>query len=107
MLVPDVPSIPPTAREAGLRMGMLIQVNNIQRYVADNGHLPNDLGELGDSLVVVQYVPLGGDVFQLIGQTADISVDFTSTDPLADLIGDAIAIVSGSIPSTPEGGPSI
>ena len=88
-------------------MGMLIQVNNIQRYVAENGRLPDDLGELGDSPVVVRYLPLGGDVFQLIGQTADISVDFMSTDPLADLIGDAIAIVSGSIPSTPSGGPAI
>ena len=86
---------------------MLIQVSNIQRYVAENGRLPDDLGELDDNPVVVRYVPLGGDVFQLIGETADISVDFMSTDPLADLIGDAVVIVSGSTPSTPEGGPAI
>ena len=102
-LVPEVPSIPPAAREAGLRMVMLIQVNNIQRYVAENGRLPDDLGELGENPAVVRYVPLGGEVFQLIGQTADISVDFMSTDPLADLVGDAFAIVSG----TPQGGPAI
>jgi hypothetical protein len=106
-LIPEVPSIPPANQEAGLRMEMFIQVNHILRYVADNGRLPDDLGEVGDNPAALQYVPLSGNAFQLIGQTADISVDFMSTDPLADLVGDAIAIVSGSVSSTPGGRPAI
>ena len=106
-LVPEVPSIPPAAQEAGLRMEMLVQVNNIQRYLAENGRLPSDLGEVGDSPVEVRYEPLGGDVFRLSGQTGDVTVDFTSTEPLEDLIADAMAIVSGNVPSTPNGVPAI
>jgi hypothetical protein len=101
VLVPEVPSIPPTNQEAGLRMEMFIQVNNILRFVANNGRLPDDLGEVGESSVSGQYVPLGGNVFQLSGQTGDITVDFNSNDPVADLLGDAMAIVSGGMSPTP------
>ena len=88
-------------------MEMFIQFNNIQRYLAENGRLPTDLGEVGDSPVAVTYVPMGGNVFQLSGQSGDIMVDFNSTDPVEDLLGDAIAIVSGSLPSTPREAPAI
>ena len=88
-------------------MEMFIQVNHILRYVADNGRLPDDLGEVGDNPAALQYVPLGGDTFQLIGQTGDITVDFNSDDPVSDLLGDAMAIVSGGVSSTPGGRPAI
>ena len=107
VLIPEVPSIPPANQEAGLRMEMFIQVNHILRYVADNGRLPGDLGEVGESSVAVRYVPLDGNTFQLIGQTGDITVDFNSDDPVSDLLGDAMAIVSGGVSSTPEGRPAI
>ena len=42
-LQPVVPSISPANQEAGLRMEMFIQVNNINRYVSENGRLPGDL----------------------------------------------------------------
>lgn len=106
-LVPEVPSIPPANQEAGLRIEMSIQVNKILTYVAENGRLPNDLGEVGDSRVALRYVPLSGNVFQLSGQTGDITVDFNSNDPVSDLLGDAIAIVSGGVSSTPRGAPAI
>ena len=106
-LVPEVPSIPPANQEAGLRIEMSIKVNNILRFAADNGRLPNDLGELGDNPAALQYVPLGGNAFQLSGQTGDISVDFNSNDPVSDLLGDAISIVSGGVSPTPGERPAI
>ena len=106
-LVPEVPSIPPANQEAGLRIEMSIQVNNILRFAADNGRLPNDLVELGDNPAALQYVPLGGNAFQLSGQTGDITVDFNSNDPVSDLLGDAISIVSGRVSPTPGERPAI
>ena len=86
---------------------MYMQFNKIQQYVVENGRLPNDLGEVGDSPVALMYVPLSGNVFQLSGQSGNITVDFNSTDPIEDLLGDAIAIVSGILPSTPSEVPAI
>ena len=106
-LVPEVPSIPPANQEAGLRIEMSIQVNNILRYAADNGRLPNDLGEVGDNPAALQYVSLGGNAFQLTGQSGDIKVDFNSNDPVSDLLGDAMAIVSGAVSPTPREEPVI
>ncbi len=106
-LGPEAPTIPLANQEAGLRMEMFIQFNNIQRYMAENGRLPSNLGEVGDSPVALQYVPLGGNVFRLSGQSGDITVDFNSTDSVEDLLGDAMAIVSGGSPSAPREVPAI
>jgi hypothetical protein len=107
VLDPAVPPIPPVAQEAGLRLEMAIQVNNIRQYVAENGRLPNDLAEVTDGNVALRYVPLGGNLFRLSGQAGDVTVDFNSNEPVEELIGDAIAIVSGGAPSTPSGTPPI
>ena len=106
-LVPEVPTIPPANQEAGLRIEMSMQVNDILRFAADNGRLPNDLGEVGDNPAALQYVPLGGNAFQLSGQAGDVKVDFNSNDPVSELLGDAIAIVSGGVSPTPAGKPTI
>ena len=106
-LTPEQPTISPANQEAGLRVEMYMQFNKIQQYVVENGRLPNDLGEVGDSPVALKYVPLSGNVFQLIGQSGNITVDFNSTDPVEELLGDAIAIVSGILPSTPSEVPAI
>ncbi len=78
-ILPDVPSIPPADQEAGLRMEMFILAGDIEQYQAENGHLPKDLQEVGDSPDGVGYAALTGSVFRLRGQTADITVEFTST----------------------------
>ena len=80
-----------------------MQLTNIQRYVAENGRLPSDLAEVGDGPAEVLYTRGAGDTFRLTGTVGDITVDFTSTEPVADLLGNAIAIVSGTV-SSPSGG---
>ena len=98
-LRPESPSIPPADQEAGLRMEMFITNVKIQRFVTENGRLPNDLADLGDVPDAVQYLPLALNVYRLSGQTGDITVEYTSTEPVEDLLGDAQAIVSGMMPS--------
>ena len=83
-------------------MEMFIQLTNIQRYMLDNGTLPNGLDEVGERVDGVQYTRLADGVFQLSGKTGDITVDYTSTEPEEDLLGDARAIVSG-VSATPGG----
>ena len=101
-LIPEVPTIPPAVQEAGLRMEMFIQFNNILRYRSEHGNLPDGLDDLGDRPDGVQYTRLADGVFQLSGRTGDVIVDYTSTEPVADLLADATAIVSG-IASIPPG----
>ncbi len=83
-------------------MEMFIQFNNIIRYRSEHGNLPSGLDDVGERSDGVQYSRLGGDVFQLSGKTGDITVDYTSTEPQAELLGEARAIVSG-VRSTPPG----
>jgi len=102
VLIPEVPTIPPAAQEAGLRMNMLIQRNNVLRYVSEHGMLPSNLDQLGDREDGVQYTRLGNGVFQLSGKSGDVVVDYKSTDPAGDLEANAYAVVSGTS-STPGG----
>ena len=95
-LRPVVPTIPLANQEAGLRMEMVIQAGKIQQYLEENGRLPDNLQEVGESPDAVQYIPLTGNAFQLTGETGDITITFTSTDPLDELLADALTIVSES-----------
>ena len=103
VLLPETPTIAPANQEAGLRMEMFMQFINIQRYVAENGHLPHDLEDVGDGPDEVLYSLETGNTFRLTGTVGGITVDFTSDDPVEDLLGDAVAIVSGTV-SPPSGG---
>ncbi len=105
-ILPDVPSIPPANQEAGLRIEMFMQFNNIQRYLAENGRLPNDLREVGDGPDQVRYTPQSGNTFRLTGQVGDITVDFVSSERVESLLGNAIAIVSGKVSSPSHGAPA-
>ena len=62
MLVPDIPTIAPANQEAGLRMGMIILANDIKEYESENGRLPGDLQEMGESLEGVAYVRMSSSV---------------------------------------------
>jgi len=106
VLSPVVPTVPPANQEAGLRIEMFMQFNNIQRYLAENGRLPSDLREVGDGSDEVLYTPQAGNTFRLTGQVGDIRVDFTSNEPVEDLLGNAIAIVSGRVSSPSQGAPA-
>ena len=102
VLIPEVPTIPPAVQEAGLRMNMLVQLNQIQQFLSEYGRLPETLDEVGGSPDGVEYTRLSDGVFKLSGKSGDVTVGYTSTEPLAELAADAMAIVSG-VSSTPPG----
>lgn len=106
-LIPDVPFISPVSQEAGLRMGMYMLRNDIQSYVSEHGRLPTDLRDVGDGPESIGYMRLSGNVFQLSGRAGDITVEYTSTEPVEDLLANSIAVISGTAPSASEGEPSI
>ena len=83
-------------QEAGLRMEMVIQAGKVLQFLEENGRLPDDLQEVGDSPDAVRYIALAGNVFQLTGETGEITITFTSTEPLEELLADALTIVSGN-----------
>ncbi len=100
VLTPESPSIPLAYQEAGLRMEMFIRVNEIQRFLSENGRLPEQLSEVGDSPEGMQYVPATGGTFTLSGRSRDITVYYNSTQSLSNLLADAKLIVSGGASST-------
>ena len=77
-------------------MEMFIQVNNIRRYLTETGSLPNALEDAGDGSVGLLYQPLTASVFRLSGQTGDIAVAYTSSEPVEDLLADARTIIGGT-----------
>ncbi len=83
-------------------MEMFIQRAQILLYKAENGSLPERLGQVSDTPVGFEYRRLADDVFRLSGTAGDITVSYTSTQSEEELLGDAKAIVSG-ISSTPGG----
>ena len=83
-------------------MQMTIHRARIVGYQSQYGRLPDNLDDVGETSDVVEYTRVADDVFRLIGTSGEISVDWNSTQPFEELVGDADAIVSG-ISSTPGG----
>ena len=50
---------------------------------------------MGEGPDEVLYTLEAGNTFRLTGTVGEITVDFSSTEPVEALLGDAIAIVSG------------
>ncbi len=52
------------------------------------------------------YTLEAGNTFRLTGTVGEITVDFSSTEPVEALLGDAVAIVSGGGVSPSRGAPA-
>ncbi len=83
-------------------MEMYFQRARILGYRLEHGTLPDGLDDVGEQSNAVQYTRLADDVFRLSGTAGDFTLSYTSTQPEADLLQNADAIVSG-ISSTPGG----
>ena len=81
-------------------MEMFIRVNEIQRFFSENGHLPSQLSEVSDSPDGLLYLPLTEDTFELSGRSRDITVDYTSTQSVTELLANAKFVVTGGGLST-------
>ena len=82
-------------QESGLRIEMYLQVARIQSYVTEHERLPATLEDAGEVTEGVTYVPMAGSVFRLRGEAGGVTVDYTSTEPVEDLLANAKEMVSG------------
>ena len=89
------PQAPVAVQEAGLRIEMYLQLTRIQKFIKDNGRLPNSLRETEqDVLAGVEYVAMADSTFLLRGSVSGVTVDYVSTQPAEELLQDAKEIVT-------------
>ena len=89
------PEVPVAVQEAGLRMEMSAQLARIQRFVRDNGRLPASLQETEEELLTgVEYIPLADSTFRLRGIVGGVTIDYVSTQPVEELLQDAVNVVT-------------
>lgn len=89
------PQVPVAVQEGGLRMEMSAQLARIQRFMRDNGRLPTSLQETEQELVTgVEYTPLADSTFRLRGIIGGVTVDYVSTQPIEELLQNAVQVVT-------------
>ena len=89
------PQVPVAVQEAGLRIEMYLQLGRIQKFVKDNGRLPNSLRETEqDVLAGVEYIAMADSTFLLRGRVSGVTIDYVSTQPAEELLQDAKEIVT-------------
>ena len=89
------PEVAIAVQEAGLRMEMSAQLARIQRFVRDNGRLPASLQETEEELLTgVEYIPLADSTFRLRGNIGGVTIDYLSTQPIEELLQDAVQVVT-------------
>ena len=89
------PQVPVAVQEAGLRIEMSIQLARIQRFMRDNGRLPNSLQETEEEILAgVEYIPMADSTFRLRGVAGGVTIDYVSTQPMDELLQDAQRVVT-------------
>ena len=90
-----VPPAPPTVEleDAGLRLNMYLQAMRIERFRTAEGRLPESLAEVGDSIGDIQYHRVSNLTYRLSGSSDNMVLGYTSSDPLEDLLSDAMAVI--------------
>ena len=74
---------------------MSAQLARIQRFMRDNGRLPTSLQETEQELVTgVEYTPLADSTFRLRGIIGGVTVDYVSTQPIEELLQNAVQVVT-------------
>ena len=76
-------------------MEMSAQLTRIQRFVKENGRLPSSLQETDQELDTgVEYITMADSTFRLRGNVGGVTIDYVSTQPVEELLSDAIEIVT-------------
>lgn len=95
---PD-PYPPPSARQvdAGLRMDIYLQAQQIEKYRQANGSLPASLDEAGEPLEGVEYERAEGDAYRLVASTGGETLVYDSRESAREFLGDAASVVMGGV----------
>ncbi len=81
------PPVSPQVQEAGLRLAMYIQAQQIEAFRLRRGRLPDVLWETGEPLPGMIYQRLNAREYRLTGFTEAMALTYRSTEPLAQFVG--------------------
>ena len=96
-LQPDLPPpVPVELQEAGLRLGMYLQAQQIESFRRSRGRLPDVLEETGEPIPGMHYRRLDARVYRLHGIAASVALTYTSTDTLSVFLSNAQHVVGFS-----------
>ncbi|MBW3533690.1 MAG: hypothetical protein KY453_00515 [Gemmatimonadetes bacterium] len=99
MLPPDwvQPNLPPPVpaefHEAGLRLGMYLQAQQIEAFRRQRGRLPDVLQETGEPVPGMYYRRLNAREYRLHGVTPRLALTYVSTDSLTIFLSNAHRVV--------------
>jgi hypothetical protein len=81
-------------KEASLRIGMASAAQHLERYRLKNGRLPATLKAAGAYDEGIDYEPLGGTGWKLVGVNGPTRLTLTSDEPLARFLGNSFEVIS-------------
>lgn len=85
------PPVPPERVDAGLRMAVYLQAEQIRVFRDDRGRLPDALDETGEALPGIRYDRIDARTYRLRGIAGTLA--YESTDSLDTFVRDAARIV--------------
>lgn len=91
---PPPPAPNPDRAEAGLRVAVALQVDLVNGFRVDQRRLPDVMADLVDSLPGLTYERLDGGTYTLRASGQGTEVAYTSSEPLAEWVGEAVGVLS-------------
>jgi hypothetical protein len=91
-LFPRPPAQTPALREASLRVRMFVEIDRVERFLADSGRLPRTLVEAGADTSGLSYTPAEGG-YTLSGTNQGLSLTYRSGTPPREFLGDSYRMV--------------
>lgn len=87
---PVAEPVPPAVTEAGLRLAMFIQAQQIERYRRTQGRLPETLDDTGEPVQGLRYTTVGQDGWELSGGPPGSEIRLQSGDALDAFLGNSM-----------------
>jgi hypothetical protein len=81
-------------KEASLRIGMAGAAQHLERYRLKNGRLPATLKAAGAYDEGIDYQPVGGEGWKLVGVNGETRLTLSSDEPLARFLGNSFEVIS-------------
>jgi hypothetical protein len=92
-LFPRPPKQTPALMEASLRVRMFVEIDRVERFLADSGRLPRTLVEAGADTSGLSYTPAEGG-YTLSGRNQGLSLTYHSGSPPREFLGNSYQVVT-------------
>ncbi len=90
---PVAEPVPPAVTEAGLRLAMFIQAQQLEGFRRERGHLPASLEETGEAVEGLRYSTVAPDGWELSGGPPGAEIRLHSGDPLDTFLGNSMTVL--------------